>query len=188
MSESIAPTIEFTDEEYETRLNDPTLIETHEEAVAILGELDGEIAQIQGQLDQYAVEAQTRAMTDDRQAWFRRASTACGYKRGSRHRVIMRDKEIRGMKRLNSQPKKDPALKLVKQERLLAEVADRKASREQKAAEARLKLEQFQASRTRNNVFVNVCRVRLPVEQFVALMDETRAIVAAGNTKPEDVT
>lgn len=169
---------DLDDEQFEARLRDPSLIATHEEAVMILEELDHDIAQIGMQIEAYSIEASTREMPEDRQAWLRRAAYAGAMKRNGRHRVIQRDRELRGTKN-NGTPPKDPALKLARKEAFILELSDRKLKREADVLRQRVALEAVADKRTLARMFQQVCKERLPDEQFQALLDEAKARCAA---------
>jgi hypothetical protein len=107
---------------------DPAAIPSHEVALEVLDVLDDEIANIQAQLDQAAAEAISRPLPPDRQAWYKRASYACAMRRNERHRIMVRDREIRNSKLFGGSPK-DPEAKRLKQARLLEEAQTRKAAK-----------------------------------------------------------
>lgn len=119
----------LTDEQFQALIADPAQITSHEIALEILDVLDGEIAEIQAQIDQAAVESITKPLTPERQAWLKRASYAAAMRRNERHRVMQRDKEIRGTKFHGGKPK-DPEVGKLKQARLLEEATVRKAGKQ----------------------------------------------------------
>lgn len=164
---------ELDDEQFEARLKDPSIIATHEEAVAILEELDRNIAQIEMQIEAYSIEANSREMPEERQAWLRRAAYACAMKRNGRHRVMQRDRELRGTKNNGSTPK-DTSLKLARKEALILELSDRKLKREADVLRQRAALEAIADNRTLARVFQKICKEQLPDEQFQALLEAAK--------------
>lgn len=127
--EATAPTL--TDDQITALIDDPAKIETHEQALTVLDCLDAEIANIQAQVDAAVIEANARPLASERQAWLRRATYAGAMRRNERHRVMQRDKELRGTKRPGIMPgSKTKEEKLAKQQRLLAEAEARKAAKQ----------------------------------------------------------
>lgn len=134
---------ELTDEQITALIADPAKIETHEIALEIIGCLDAEIANIQVQIDAATIEANIRPLSAERQAWLRRASYAAAMRRQERHKVMQRDKEIRGTKgKAFTEPKRNKEEGLLKQQRLMAEA---EARRDKRRAEV-LALENQKAS------------------------------------------
>lgn len=118
----------LTDDEVTALIEDPAKITTHEIAMHVITVLDSEIASIQAQVDAAIIESNAKPLTEDRQAWLRRASYAGAIRKGQRHRVTQRDKEIRGTKNpANMEPKVSKEEKLLKHQRLLEEAQARKA-------------------------------------------------------------
>lgn len=127
----IAQSAPMTDDDVDRFIADPALITTHEQALEILETLDDEIASIQAQVDAAQIESNAKPLSPDRLAWVQRASYACAMRRNMRHRVMQRDKELRGTKNWGGKPK-DPDKKeanIIKQRRLADEVAIRKATK-----------------------------------------------------------
>lgn len=123
----------LTDDEITAFIEDPAKIETHEVALEVIAVLDAEIANIQVQVDAAMIEANIRPLSDERQAWLRRASYAGAMRRNERHRVMQRDREIRRVKGVaQMEPRRSKEEKLLRQQRLLVEG---EARREQKRAE-----------------------------------------------------
>ncbi len=120
---------ELTDEQFQVMIDDPAHITSHDVALEVLGVLDGEIAEIQAQIDQAAVESITKPLSPERQAWLKRASYAAAMRRNERHRVMQRDKEIRGTKFHGGTPK-DPEVGRLKQARLLEEAQARRTAKQ----------------------------------------------------------
>ena len=116
----------LTEEEITALIADPALISAHEIALEVLDCLDSEIANIQAQIDAAQIESNAKPLSADRQAWIRRASYAAAMRRNERHRVMQRDKELRGTKMLASLPRKDPEAQRIKQERLKMEAETRR--------------------------------------------------------------
>lgn len=122
--------INLDDDAIAELIDDPARIQTHEIALEVISVLDAEIAHIQTQVDAATFEANVRPLSEDRQAWLRKACYAGAMKRSERFRVMQRDKEIRGTKgRAVTEPKHSKEERALKQQRLLAEVEDRRAKR-----------------------------------------------------------
>ena len=159
----------LSDERFDAVCADPTIIENHQEAAAVLQELDGDIANIQAQLDAYEIEFSGRTPPEERRSWFRRASHARAFKASIRHRVIMRDKELRKTKGPSTTPaKRDPAVGLAKQARLMVEAENRRAD----IAARRVAVEQ---QRSVNSIFAAVAKEKLPPEIYSDLMSEAKS-------------
>lgn len=157
------------DNEFEARLRDPSLIATHEEAVAILEELDEEIAHIQMQIDAYSIESNGREMPPNRQAWLRRAAYAGAMQRNHRHRVIQRDKELRGTKYTAHTSQKDPTLGLAKQQRLSLEAQVKREAAAVKRERNRIALEDMAERRSFARTFVRSAKDLLTDNDFQAV-------------------
>lgn len=126
------PATALTDDDVDRFIADPALITTHEQALEILETLDDEIANIQAQVDAAQIESNAKPLSPDRLAWVQRASYACAMRRNMRHRVMQRDKELRGTKSWGGKPK-DPDKKeanIVKQRRLAGEVEIRRLAKQ----------------------------------------------------------
>jgi len=165
----------MTDDTLSELIGDPALIETHEIALEVLDTLDAEIAQIQTQIDAATIEANIRPLSSDRRAWLQRAAYACAMRRNERHRVIQRDKEIRGTK--FNQPKKDPAEGIAKQERLRVEAEVKrmtKAAEIERQKTMQLELEQerrkLNERRTFNHNFQAVAKRLLPPSTYAEIV------------------
>lgn len=126
---SLAETREdLSDERIDAMIADPARIATHDEALELIDILDHDIAHIQTQVDSAQIEANARPLSANRMDWLRRASYACAMKRNQRHRVMQRDKEIRGTKQSGEKPK-DPELGKLKQARMLEEAQAKRAAK-----------------------------------------------------------
>lgn len=118
---------ELTDDQITAYIEDPASILTHEVAISVYECLDNEIASIQTQIDAAMIEANLRPLSEERQAWAKRASFAAAVKRNQRHKVYQRDKELRGVKgKAFTEPKHSKEEKLLKQQRLLIEAETRR--------------------------------------------------------------
>ena len=178
------PAYLVSDDDLERFIADPSLIQTHEQALEVIDALDSEIAKIQSQVDAAQIEANVRPLTPERQGWVKRASYACAMKRNERHKVMQRDKEIRGIKLWPGKPH-DPDKKesnLLKQKRLADEVAIRRLDKQNqhlahqnKQEELARQRREFQANREREFewAFVNAARRVLPKDTF----EEIRAAI-----------
>lgn len=162
------------DDEFEARTRDPSLIATHDEAIVILDEIDEEIAHIQMQIDAYSIESNGREMPPDRQAWLRRAAYAGAMYRNERHRVMQRDKELRGTKSTAHISKKDPAIGLAKQQRLSLEAQAKREAAAAKREQHRIALEDIAERRSFARTFVRVAKERLPDAEFQAVSNEAK--------------
>ncbi len=122
----------LSDDDIDRFISDPSLIGSHEQAMQVIDALDDEIANIHAQINAAQFEADLRPLSPDRLDWLKRASYAGAMKRNERHRVMQRDKEIRGIKLWGGTPK-DPTKKeanLLKQQRLADEAASRKLTKQ----------------------------------------------------------
>jgi len=122
----------WIDDEVDRFIADPALIVTHETALEVLAVLDDEIASIQAQVDAAQIESNAKPMSHDRLQWLQRASYAAAMRRNERHKIMQRDKELRGTKNWGGNPP-DPTKKeanLLKQKRLADEVAIRRAAKQ----------------------------------------------------------
>jgi hypothetical protein len=180
------PALAISDDDIDRFIDDPALIQTHEQAIEVLDALDAEIANIQAQIDAAQIENNARPLSPERQAWVRRASYAAVMRRNERHRVIQRDKELRGTKGPKGNPP-DPFKKeanLLKQQRLAGEVEIRRIAKQ--AEHLRLQNErealaqrrrEFQAAQDQqfDRLFVNAARQYLSTEQFEAIRKKARS-------------
>jgi hypothetical protein len=176
---------DLSDEEFEDRLIDTSLIKTHEECVSILNELDADIAAIQSQIDVYELSTSGRLLPQERTDWAKRATFACAIKRSQRHRVMMRDRELRP--KPQPSPKKDQSLQIAKQERLKSEVDDRKEKRALEARRLHLIEADIIQRRTVAHTFMKVAAERLSVEEHKSICDEAkrRVMIEKGNKNHE---
>lgn len=169
-----------SDDDLDRFIADPALISTHEEALEVISALDAEIASIKAQVDAAQIEANVRPLSLDRQSWLKRAAYACAMRQNERHKVMQRDKELRGIKLWLGNPP-DPTKKeanIVKQKRLADEVAAKRLAKQiehDKLQNERELLAQkrreFQASRDREfeRAFVNAAREYLSAGDFEAI-------------------
>ena len=172
-------TFGMDEDEFNKFIDDPSLIETHEKALVILDILDSEIANIQVQLDAARIEANGEPLPPERQAWLKRASYAAAMRRNARLRVYQRDKEIRYVKGKAVTDPKDKEVKLVKQQRLRAEVEDRRLKRQQ-AIEAEKTHQMLIAHGRRfSTIFREEAKRLLPTDTY-------EQIVAATNQRLEE--
>lgn len=141
----------LSDEQVTAFINDPATIATHDEAVEVIDCLDAEIANIQSQVDMAVIEANARPLNEDRQSWLRRATYACAMRRNERHRVMQRDKEIRGTKGSAGNSAADKSAKreanLVKQQRLLEETTIRRIAKENSRTQLQIERERVAVRR-----------------------------------------
>lgn len=178
----------LTDDEITALIGDPANIESHEQALEIIETLDTEIANIQVQIDMLAIESNGRALPPERQNWLRRASYAAAMRRNERHRVMQRDKEIRGTKgRAQQEPKLPNEAKILKQQRLMEEAATRRAAKQADALRSQFALQDVAQRRRElaeqssfNHHFVAEAKRRLPDETYEALSAFARSL------SPED--
>lgn len=160
---------------------DPTLIESHEIALEVLDCLDDEIANIQAQVDAAQIESNAKPLSPDRMRWLQRAAYAGAMRRNERHRVIQRDKELRGTKARNTP--KDPdkaASNLIKQHRLATEAETRRETKRIRAEE--LRVQQMALANAKYEMkmkmdsahrFREVAKRLLPAELYDRIVTET---------------
>lgn len=166
-------------------LADPAHITTHEQANEIITVLDHEIANIEAALECARVEAATSPLPEHRMDWVRRAAYAAAMKRNARHRIIQRDKELRGTKGpAITQPRKDPGEGVAKQARLQAEAEERKAAKVAEAERNKVRLAEIEALRSWRKQFVELARDAIPADQFDHLMAEAKR--RSGNNRMPD--
>lgn len=175
----------LSDADLDRFIADPAMIQTHDQAVEVLDALDDEIADIQAKVDACQIEHSAKQMPPETQAWLRRASYAAAMRRNSRHRVMQRDKELRGTKSFGGNPQ-DPTKKeanLLKQQRLAGEVEIRRLAKQsehirlQNEREAlAMKRREFQAQRDQQfeRQFVEAARRYLPTDQFEEIRRMTK--------------
>lgn len=173
----------LSDDDLDRLIGDPALIPTHEVALEVIDALDAEIADIQAKVDACQIEHNAKPMPPETKSWLQRASYAAAMRRNSRHRVMQRDKEIRGCKLFGGNPP-DPTKKeanIIKQTRLAGEVEMRRLAKQ--SEHLRLQNERetlahqrraFQAERDIQfeKRFVDAARRYLSEEQF----EEVRAM------------
>lgn len=171
------PATALTDDDVDRFIADPVLILTHEHALEVMAVLDGEIANIQAQIDAAQIESNAKPLSPDRVRWVQRASYAAAMRRNDRHKIMQRDKELRGTKNFGGNPP-DPSKKeanLLKQQRLADEVAIRRQAKQdahlnlQHAREVLAqKRREFQAERDQQfeRRFVEAARRYLTIDQF----------------------
>lgn len=136
--------VELTEDQIDALIKDPATIPDHETALELMAILDHEMAGIQAQVDAKAARYNGRPMPDIEEDWLRRATYASAMRKSERHKIYMRDKELRGMKG-PAQLGSDPELKankakanLIKQERLLAEADIRRIQKKLDLENARI--------------------------------------------------
>lgn len=181
MEAVLAEQHDLTDDEITAFIADPATIPTHEIALEVIGCLDEEIANIQTQIDAAMIESNMRPLSEERQAWARRASYAAAMRRNERHRVMQRDKEIRGTKGKPGQkdPNKAEAGKL-KQERLKLEAETRRDAKKlaileanNRAAAIAQQRRELAATLNFAHRFYKVAQAVLPPEQLAELQSAT---------------
>ena len=183
----------LTDDDIDRFIADPALILTHEHALEVLAVLDDELASIQAQIDAAQIESNAKPLSPDRMRWLQRASYAAAMRRNERHKIMQRDKELRGTKNWGGKAP-DPDKKesnLFKQKRLADEVAIRREAKQ--ADHLRLQNErealaqrrrEFQAERDQQfeRQFVDAARRYLPADQFDKIRRMTK-----GGAQPESL-
>lgn len=165
-------------------IDDPAKIDTHELALNVVEVLEREIASIQAQIDAAQIEANIRPLSDARINWVKRASYAVSMRRQELHRVMQRDKELRGTKNYGGKPR-DPDKKeanLIKQQRLADEVAIRRAAKQAEVLKLQnaqhalaLKRREFSARQAYERRFVEAAKQYLPSDQFDYLCTQARS-------------
>ena len=163
--------VELSDDEFAGYEADPSTIPDHDTAIAMLDELDVEIAKIQVQLDAYQIQVLEGRATVKSQQWMVAATYAQNMKKALRIRVSRRDRELRHISL--AQPKKDPAIGLAKQERLRTEAQARRDTTQARHIEAQNVARQLAATKDFAQRFVKVAQARLPAETYQTLYDAT---------------
>jgi len=176
--------ITLSDNHIDCFIADPALITTHEQALEILDCLDDEIADIQAKVDACQIEHSAKAMPEATSAWLRRASYACAMRRNARHRVMQRDKELRGTKAVGGVPNPEKkAANLLKQQRLADEAAARRLAKQNEHLRLQNERESlaqkrrtFQTERDQRfeRQFIEAARQFLPTDQFEAIRQIAR--------------
>ncbi len=170
--------VQLSDDAIGAFIDDPATIPTHEIALEVLDVLEHEIADIQAQVDAATIEAQAVPLSAEKQDWLRRACYAGAMRRNDRHRVMQRDKELRGTKSSGGKAKDPDKVKanLAKQERLLEETKLRRINKEierskQTAAQMRLAQErrELHALQSYQNRFVESAKRLLPTDTYEAI-------------------
>lgn len=159
---------DLSDDDFEAKVQDPSRIGTHEEAMAIIAELEVNAADIAGQIGVYQAEAQARLgeMPPDRQAWVRRASFALAMRRSEKDRVMKRDREIRG---IYDKQAFNAAIGEKKTDKKVAAHTRMAAEAEARTVCARAKLEELQARRSVAKLFMDVAKERLSPDIFAEI-------------------
>jgi hypothetical protein len=175
-SRSPETTCDLTDEEFERRLDDPSLIETHDEALGIIREVMANIASIDMQIEVYRGEVEISGhdtVSPDRHAWYRKALFARAFRRQEIDRVYKRDKELRGVT-VSASSAKDRKEGAAKQQRLQAEAEERRVAQQLKAETHRQATAQAERGGLRKH-FLDAARDGLIPEMFEAIMADAQA-------------
>lgn len=187
-----AQPIELTDDQVTGFIADPATIPDHDHAIQVLDCLDAEIASIQAQIDQAVAESMIRPLTEDRQAWLKRASYAAAMRRNERHKVFMRDKEIRGTKFQQRQKSPDETeVKRLKQVRLMEEAQTRREIAASKRAQHNVRMEEIRtqqmeiAQRKRELAAQNDFRYAFHLKAQAMLPPEMYQEIVDGPVPPE---
>lgn len=169
----------LSDDEITALIDDPAKIESHEVALEVVAVLDAEIANIQAQVDAAVIEANVRPLSPERQAWLRRATYAGAMRRNERHRVMQRDKELRGVKgNATTEPKHTKEEKRLKQERLLVEAQDRRLKRQLAVESERAKQMEIAERRRSQQTEIQALRAKLARPEVKAASDLLEALIA----------
>lgn len=177
----------LSDAAFNAKLDDAALIETREEALILIAELERIISDITVQIELFHYTIAAERATDKLRDWLKRASGARQGFRLDRERVLRREQELRSVLRAdeivqkqlrNQQPKKLEASEgVAKQERLRAEAEARKAvvvTKHQAAMEyARISAETNRAPR-----FQEVAHDLLPSETLEEIVHEMKRRLA----------
>lgn len=177
----------LSDAAFNAKLDDAALIETREEALILIAELERIISDITAPTELFHYTIAAERATDKLRDWLKRASGARQGFRLDRERVLRREQELRSVLRAdeivqkqlrNQQPKKLEASEgVAKQERLRAEAEARKAvvvAKHQAAMEyARISAETNRARR-----FQDVAHDLLPSETFEEIVREMKRRLA----------
>lgn len=171
------PLAGLSDDAITAMIDDTASILDHATAAAIIDLLDREVASIRTQISAAEIAAGNRPLTEEAQAWAKRAAYAAAIKGQQRQRVERRDKELRGLRRPPAEPKSD-ATKLAqaeegraKQERLRIEAETQRARIEERRerlaaakAETHLVIKRLEHERNYARRFVANARAILPPE------------------------
>lgn len=156
-----------TDEQITAMISDPATISSHEQALEVIQCLENEIADIQSQVDCAQIEANARPLGEDRQKWLRRATYAAAMRKHELHRVVQRDKELRGTKgSAKTEAKRDPGEGILKQERLKSEADLRRERLNIERERLQIARDQLAVERSRYRKFYDTARRLLPAEKF----------------------
>lgn len=167
----------LSDEEFERKLDDPSLIETHEEAHGIIREVMENVANIDMQIEVYRGEVAISgedAVSPDRHAWYRRALYARMFRTREIDRVYKRDKELRGIV-VQATQVKDRSDRVAKQVRLQAEAEERRAAKLLQVIRLQYAGAVVAERSSVRKHFVAAARAQLIPEMFDAIMTAAQA-------------
>lgn len=151
-TEEKPPELTLTDDQITALIDDPATILTHEIALYVIDTLDAEIAQIQSQIDATQIRYNNATIPAETDAWLRRAAYARAMRRNARHRVMQRDKEIRGTKFQTAPNVEKKQANLLRQERLKTDAEMRRKEKRKEVRYAR--------------AFVKAARAHLAADEF----------------------
>ena len=160
---------DLDDDAFEARIDDPALIETHAEALAMIAEIEANVASIDMTVEVYRGEVSISGedrVSDDRHAWYRKALYARAHRMKEIARIHRRDKELRSIVPAPAAPSPGRVERQAKQQRLQAEAQDRRAGRQLKLAEQANLAAQITERTSQNKLFVAAAREVLPPEIF----------------------
>lgn len=166
----MSETSDLSDDEFEAKIKDPSLIKTHEEALSILEDLDMNAADISAQIDAFRIEMVARVgeMPQERLAWLRRASYALAMRRNEREKIMKRDRELRGVYDMQAaiigKASQKSVLKAARQATHTANAEAKKSSAE--AHKMRIEL-----NRSLDRLFVKVAKQLLQPDMYHAILE-----------------
>ena len=176
---------DLTDDEITAYEDDPTTIPSHEIALEVIRVLDEEIAAITMQLERHDARYPEDIAPADRRTWALRATMARAFKRQARTKVMMRDRELRGIAKGPAQTPPDPDKALErerKHQRLMAEVEARKAAKlasaaenARRQAELSLQSQQLKHLKSYQHRFVELAKALLDPEDYEQLCQAASA-------------
>jgi hypothetical protein len=163
---------------------DPSHLTDREVILGLLVELDDEICSITRELDTAAMAWLIEPPSPAAVAWAKRATYARAMRYQAKHRLILRERELRGIARdiENARSgKKDPVVLAAREVRLAEEAARGRVAREAEVLKLKNQREELQVRAQRmgemrsiNRIFVEIMRERMLASDFEAVMEEVK--------------
>lgn len=142
---------------------DPTLIQTHSECLHLMALIDYEVADMKAQIERKLFGAEINAELTD---WLYTIHLAMTYRRAERHRIYMRDRELRNLAVHFNKPSKDSTEGIAKQERLKVEAMRNMEKSKAATAKARALEEEAITQRSFYRRFHTSARMLLDAATF----------------------